>query len=214
MYVAYASTILYSKPMEQKTRRKTKTGIANFFGAIGYFFGFLQWFWAVLLYFSVIKSVTLFVSPNADQPVTPPSVPAFTLPNSVEMIIFGTIVVIMIAVTIYALIKVPVNIVKTSNKVVHKTAQTMTPIVIKAQHKKDTKKLRDMLTVRLIVVIKLLLVIIPIGLTVASGWLEKQSVDYSIALVIGCGLACMSTILFVLQYVAAGVLRVKLRELW
>lgn len=200
--------------MEQKTKRNPKRGVANFFGALGYFFGFLQWFWVVLLYFSVIQSVTLFVSPSADKPVTPPPIPAFTLPNSVEMIIVGITVVVMVAVTIYALIKIPMSIVKTSNKVVHKTAQTMTPIVIKAQHKKDTKKLRIKLTVRLILMLKLLLVIVPIGLTAASIWLDKQSVDYSIALVIGCGLACVSAIFFVLQYTVAGTLRVKLRELW
>ncbi|HSW77703.1 MAG TPA: hypothetical protein VLG36_02810 [Candidatus Chromulinivoraceae bacterium] len=200
--------------MEQKSKRNPKRGIANFFGALGYFFGFLQWFWAVLLYFSVIQSVTLFVSPNADKPVVSSPVPAFTLPNSVEMIILGVTVVVMVAVTIYALIKIPVSIVKTGNKVVHKTAQTMTPIVMKTQHKKDTKKFRDKLTTRLIFAIKLLLIIIPVILTSASGWLEKQSVDYSIALVVGCGLAALSIVFFTLQYAVAGVLRVKIRDLW
>jgi len=200
--------------MEQKTKRNPKRGIANFFGALGYFFGFLQWFWAVLLYFSVIQSVTLFVSPNADKPVAPPAVPAFTLPNSVEMVILGVTVVVMVIVNIYALIKIPVSIVKTGNRVVHETAQTITPMVMKAQHKKDTKKFRDKLTTRLIFAIKLLLIIIPVILTSTSRWLEKQSVDYSIALVVGCGLAALSIAFFTLQYAVAGALRVKIRDLW
>lgn len=206
--------ILYARPMEQINRRRAKKGVANFFGALGYFFSFLQWFWVVMLYFSVLQAATLFVSPNADKPVEPPALPNIAIPTSVEWIILGITVVVMVGVTIYALIKIPMSIVKTSNKVVHKTAQSMAPVVIKAQHKKETKKLRDMLSTRLVIILKLFVVLVPIGLAAASAWLDKHSVDYSIALIVSFGLASLSTIFFALQYAMAGALRVKLRDLW
>lgn len=90
----------------------------------------------------------------------------------------------------------------------------MAPIVIKVQHKKDTKKLHARLTSKLILAIKLLLVVIPIALTAASGLLEKQSIDYPIAIVVGCGLAGFSVAFFAFQYVLAGLLRVKMPGLW
>jgi hypothetical protein len=200
--------------MEQNVRRNAKRSVANFFGAFGYFFGFLQWFWVVMLYFSVIQSVTLFVMPKASDHIEQPHVLAFTLPNSVEVVILVITVAIMLSVMLYVLIKIPMSIVKTGNKVVHKTAETMTPMVLRTQHKQETKKFRDMITSKLILAIKLLLILIPIALTVSSGLLQKQSIDYAIALIIGCGLACFSVIFFAIQYTAAGLLRVKLRDLW
>jgi hypothetical protein len=200
--------------MEQKTKRNTKRNVANFFGAFGYLFCFLQWLWVVLLYFSVIQSVILLVTPSADSHVEQTSAPIITLPSSLSMVILAVTVAVMIAVTVYAFIKIPTSIVKTGNKVVHKTAETMTPLVVKAQHKKDTKKFRDKITAELILIIKLLLIVIPVALTVGSVLLAEQSVNYSIALIIGATFACFSVIFFAVQYALAGMLHVKLKDLF
>lgn len=200
--------------MKQEPVRNIKRSSANFLGAFGYLFCFLQWFWAIMLYFSMVQSVALFVAPSAHQQSQLSAGLRLALPSSFELIVVAIIIAIMIALTIYLLIKLPMNIVKTGNKIVHKTAETMTPIVMRAQHKKDTKKLHARLTSKLILVIKLLLVVIPIALTAASGLLEKQSIDYSIALVVGCGLAGFSMAFFTVQYALAGLLRVKMSELW
>jgi hypothetical protein len=199
--------------MNQRTERSVKKNIANFFGSFGYLLCFLQWFWAIMLYFSVVQSVTLLVSSNASKPIEQPH-GSFALPGSLEIIILAIITTIMVILTIYALIKMPMGIVKTSNKIVHNTAETMAPIVIKAQHKKDTKKIHAKITARLTLVIKSLLVIVPILLTAASGLLEKQSLDYSISLIIGCSLACLVIIFFTIQYTLASLLHVKMSDLW
>lgn len=200
--------------MERKTKRNAKRSIANTFGAFGYFFCFLQWFWAVLLYSSVIQSIILLIAPSADSHIEQPAKPVFALPNSVEVIILAVVVVAMIIVTVYVLMKIPASIVKTGNNVVHKTAETMTPLVIKAQHKKDTKKFRAKIAAELMPIIKLLLVAIPVGLTYGSSLVEKQSISYSIALILGSGLACLSVIFFAIQYALAGVFHVKLKDLF
>jgi hypothetical protein len=199
--------------MKQGTGHSIKKNIANFFGSFGYLLCFLQWFWAIILYFSVIQSAALFISPNITRQVEQPHSLTFALPGLSEMIIAAIIVAIMVAVTIYALIKIPLGIVKTGNKIVHRTAETMTPVVIKAQHKKDTKKIHTKITSKLTLVIKLLLIIIPIALAAASGLLEKQSLDYSIVMVIGWALACLSVAAFAIQYTIAGLFHVKMSDL-
>jgi hypothetical protein len=200
--------------MEQKTEHIIRKNFSNFFGSFGYLFCFLQWLWVVMLYFSVVQSATLLISPNADKQVEQSPSFTFALPDSSEIIILVIVMTVMIAVTIYVLIKIPMSIVKTSNKIVHKTAETMTPIVIKAQHKKDTKRFHAKITSTLMLAIKLLLVVAPVMLTVASGLLEKQSIDYSIAMLIGGGLACFSAVFFAIQYSLANLLHVKASDLW
>ena len=200
--------------MKQKTQHNVKKGIANFFGSFGYLLCSLQWLWVVMLYFSVVKSMVLLISSNADKQVGHPTNITFAPPGSSKMIILGVVVAIMVAITIYALVKIPMTIVKSGNKIVHKSAETMAPIVIKTQHKKDTKKNHSKVTAKLILGIKLLLVVIPVVLTAASGLLEKQPLDYSIAMVVGVGLACFSVAFFGVQYALAALFRVKLSDLW
>jgi hypothetical protein len=200
--------------MERKTWRNVKRSVANFFGAFGYLFCSLQWFWAILLYSSAIQSVILLIAPNADSHIEHPAKPVFALPSSVEVIILAIVVVVMIIVTVYVLMKIPASIVKTGNNVVYKTAETITPLVVKVQHKKDTKKFRSKIAAELMPIIKLFLVVIPVGLTFGSSLVEKQSISYSIALIVGSGLACLSVIFFSVQYMLASVFHVKLKDLF
>lgn len=199
--------------MKQKEKTDIKKNTVNLVGSVGYLFCFLQWFWVVMLYFSVIQSIPL-APPETDKQAE--QLPSFTLtlPDPVEATIVGIVVVVMIVLTLYILVKIPMSIAKTSNAVVHSAAKAMTPVVIKAQHKKDTKKFRVKITTRLILVIKSLLVIIPMALTAVSGLLERQSIDYSIAIIIGGGLACLSLGGFIIQYTLARLLRVKSSVLW
>lgn len=206
--------ILYPKSMKPKSGGDVKRAVANTFGSLGYLFCFLQWFWAIMLYFSVIQSVTLFISPNADKKVEQTSNLTFTLPGPLEVIILVTVVAIMVAITIYALLTMPRSIVRTSHKIVNRTAETMVPVVMKAQHKHDTKKFRAVITSRLALAIKVLLIVLPIALTTTSGLLEKQSIDYTIAMVAGGGLASLSILFFAIQYLLAGLLRVRVSDLW
>lgn len=200
--------------MKQKPERNFKKSFTNAFGSLGYFFGFLEWFWAVMLYFSVLKAFTLFVSPSADRPIEQPINVSFTPPSPIEGVIIAVITVVMVLVSTYVLIKMPSNMVKTSNKVVRKTTDSVAPLIMRAQHAPDTKKARAKITAKLMVGIKLLLIVIPVGLTAGSGLLEKQSVDYSIAMVVGCTLAIFSLFFFAVQYLLAAIFRLKMSQIW
>ncbi len=200
--------------MTQRAGRSIKKNIANFFGSFGYLFCFSQWFWTVILYFSVIQSAALFISPNVNKQVEQPSNLTLTPPSSSDVIIVAIIVAVMVVITIYALIKIPMGIVKTGNKVIHRTAETMAPVVIRAQHKKDTKKFHAKITSKLMLAIKLLLIVIPVALAAASGLLEKQPLDYSIVMTIGWALACLSIVFFAVQYALAGLFHIKMSDLW
>jgi hypothetical protein len=201
--------------MKQKARIAVKKNVANFFGALGYLFGLLQWFWSVMLYFSVVQSTTKFISPDAGSgQIEQTSDFTLTLPDPLKWVVLVIAMAAAVAITVYALIKMPMDIVKNSNKAVHKSAEAVAPLLIRAQHKKDSKKSRLKITSRVVIVLKLLLVIIPLAFALASGLLEKQYVDYSIAMIVGYGLAFFSGGAFALQYLAARLFRVKIQDLW
>lgn len=199
--------------MKQQTRYAVLKGIANTFGSFGYLFCCMQWFWAALLYLSVIQSISSLVSPITDHQIENTPVRTMTDPNPIAMVLLGVVVVIMVALTIYALIRIPRDIVKTSNKIVHKTANAVTPLVIKTRHKKDTKKIRNLITVKVMLILKALIVTIPVLLTIASKLLEQQSIDYSIALFVGWMLASCSAAAFIIQYILAWLVRIKLSDI-
>lgn len=200
--------------MKQKTERNIKKNLANFFGSFGYLVCSLQWSWAILLYFSVIQSTVSFIAPHTITQSEQPHSLTFTPPGQFEMIILAIFAALMVILTIYIIIKTPIGIVKASSKVVHQTAETMIPIVMKVQHKKETKKFYAEMTAKLILIMKLLVIIAPVALAAGSGLLEKQSIDYSIAMIASWGLASGSIAFFAIQYTLAGVFRVKLSELW
>jgi hypothetical protein len=199
--------------MKQRTAQSIKKKSTNFFGAFGYFCCALQWCWAALLYFSVIKSATLLIAPRATSHVVQTHL-ATTPPSSFEMILLAIFTAFMVVVTLYILIKTPTYIAKTGSKVAHRTVERAAPIVLQVQHKKETKKSYMRITVKLMLVVKLVLIIMPIVLAATSGLLEKQSIDYSIAMIASCSLAGFSAIFFAIQYALAGLFHSKLSELW
>lgn len=174
----------------------------------------LQWLWAVMLYISILQTVVKWLLPVHDQRVRQAPNFNFEMPGPLEVIVVAIVTAIMVAVTIYAIVKMPMSVVKTGNKITHTAAKTAAPVVIKAQHKKDTKKARAMLTPRLALAAKTLLMAAPLALTAGSGLLEEQPIDHSIALIVGGGLAVLAGVFFACQYALALGLRVKMADLW
>lgn len=199
--------------MRQAQERSFKKYAANFFGYMGYIFCFLQWIWAALLYFSLVQSAILFVSPDVNAPVR--QTPSFTpsLPDPVAIAVIAIVVIAMVSITLYALIKLPMTIAKNSNKIVHKTSQVAAPLVMKVQHKKDTKKNRYLLTPKIVIVVKAVLVVIPAVLTAFSGLIATLPIAYSVATIVGYGLAIFSVLFFGIQYASARAFRVMLSDL-
>lgn len=199
----------------QQRPRQVKRNITNLFGSFGYIFCFFQWLWAAMLYFAVIQSVALFTSSPTDRQVEQSSSSfTFVLPNPLEMIIIITVTIAMAVLTVYVLVRIPADVAKTSHKMVDKTTKTIVPIIIKSRHKKDTKKARARITSKLVLVIKLLLITLPIVLTALSGLLENPAIDYTIAMIVGGGLAGFGMASFVAQYLLANLFHVKTFDLW
>lgn len=201
--------------MKQKTKSSLKKNAVNFFGAFGYLYCMLQWFWAVMLYFSVIQSTTNFISPDAStRHIEQASSVNLAVPDPLKWIVLGAVVILMVGITAYALVKMPMMIVKSSHKAVRTTAKTVAPAIIKLQHKPETEKAKRKVALWLMPVIKAALVITPLAFTICSGLLDKQYVDYTIATGVGYALAAMSLVSFALQYLLSKLLRVAASALW
>ena len=204
--------------MNIKSKNNLKKTTVNFFGMIGYFFCSLQWFWAVLLYFSLILDVSQFVISNAnnqivDEAIDIAPVAASASPSVFTVIITIVIVIIMSALTIYILYKIPSVMAKTSEKVVYKTANQIAPVILQVQHKKYNEKNKLKLTPKIILVMKFALIIIPVVATFASKTLEYQLIGCDTAIFIGLWLAGISLVLFSLQYLVGMLLHVKAKDL-
>ena len=205
-----------------KTKSNFKLKLANSFGSIGYFFCSMQWFWVVLLYFSLIKSFALSTIPNASidsqppQPVIldPDTVTAASSGPDIFFIIIATAITILIfAITIYVIVKMPSTISKASKNVVRGAAENATPILLQIQHKKDTKQNHIKLTPMLVLIMKLLLIIIPIGLTFASLFIPEQLVDFNISLIVSFWLLSISLFAFLIQYLLGKVFSLKIQDI-
>ena len=201
--------------MNKTNKVNLKTKISNLFGAFGYLSCSLQWLWAVLLYFSLINALFLFVKSNDAVEVVDKAQVIASPSSDISVLIFSAIIiVVMLVLTIYVIIRIPSTIVKTSKKVVNETAEGLTPLLLKVQHKKDTKKRHLKLSSRLIFVIKVTLIIAPLILSFLSRLLSQQMVDYFVAVVISLWLAGFSIVLFCLQYLLAKLFAIRMRDLW
>ncbi len=116
--------------------------------------------------------------------------------------------------TVYVIVKIPSTIVKTGKKVVNETADNLTPLILKVQHKKDTKKRHQKLTARLILIIKILIIVIPVVLSLLSQFQDKPMVDFNVVVFISIWLAGFSIIAFFIQYLLAKIFAIKRQDLW
>ncbi len=200
--------------MDKRKKINLKKIAVNLFGAIGYFFCSLQWFWATALYLSVIQNFVVFISPEPSKKVNISSPAVYLNPNPLTTALSVIILIIVVMFTLYITLKLPSTLAKTSKNIVHETAEKIAPITLKLQHKKDTKKMRLQLTPRIILIMKILLILVPILLAFMSQFIQKQSIDFFIAMYVSLGLACLSLIFFAIQYSLARFLPVKYQELW
>jgi hypothetical protein len=197
-----------------KTKNSLKRKTANFFGEVGYFFISIQWLWAVVLYSNLITALAKIMSQGTDKNVVKPTAP-FDLSQNLPMTIITVVItLVMVVLTIYILIKIPSILIKTSKKVAHSAAENATPLVLKFQNKKDTKKNHIKLTPSLIIVMKILLTFIPVILAYFSQFTEKQILNFYVAIYVSVLLACFSLLFFVFQYLAASLLSIKKEDVF
>lgn len=202
--------------MTAKTAARFKTGLANFFGGIGYMFLILEWMLVALAYFYWIQSLSFVQDFKNHNPV--PIAPVVDAPSNdgslIYLIIGGVITAFMIGLAIYAFIKLPSMVIKATKRVVHTSAEFTTPTALHVQHKKDTKKNRKMMTPRLVFIFKGVFIILAAVLMLLSQLLPVQKLEFSLMLISGLWLLGFSAVCFMLQYVLARLFRVDARQLW
>lgn len=193
-----------------------KRGLANFFGGVAYIVLILQWLLVVLAYFYWIQTLPFFPqqgsepTPSTPPPITPPQEDGFGAP----IILGAVITVAMIVLSIYAFIKLPSMVVKSSKKIVHSTAEWTAPAALHAQHKKDTKKNRKKITPKIVIILKIIVTAIAFGLICCSQFLPEQKLAFNVIFTSGAWLAGLTVAFFGLQYLVAKLLRIEANQLW
>lgn len=164
-------------------------------------------------------NLALFISPNNPQDtsvavIAPGSATEIDPFVSILVTVISIVILIaMLALTAYLLFKIPSTIVKTSKKIVFEAAEKAVPLVLQAQHKKETKKNRIKLTPRLVLIFKAILTMAPLILTFLSQFVENKSISFDIAMIVGIWLAAICVVNFILQYVCGRLLKLRLQDL-
>jgi hypothetical protein len=196
--------------MNKRAQRSSRP--SNFFGGIGYISIISQWLWTIALVLpSILENESLknlLLPQHTEATQTPVAV--FD-ENSLLMIIVAAVVtLVVLVVTIIIVIRLPFALVRTSQKTVTHTVETLIPTI--THHKPVSKKKRAMLSTRLRVYIKVALCLVP-AIPLLFVNTAMIGLDSSIALLIGTILAIGSTIWFLLQYGVAKMLKIPFEQL-
>ena len=196
--------------MTSQPHRSSK--LSNFFGSGGYISVISQWLWTIALVLpSLLKNESIkgFLLPQQTVSTQTPS--ALFNENSVILIIVAVIVTaLVLIITVVVIIRLPIAIVRTSQKTVASTVEIIIPTL--TRHKPVSKKKRALLSTKIRIYIKLALSLLPfIPLTFIRS--ETIGLDQAIALLIGVILAIGSIIWFVLQYSTAKLLKIPFDKL-
>lgn len=190
--------------MTKTSERSSKP--SNFFGGLGYISIIGQWLWTIALVLPTLlenESFKQFILPDQSKPSQSP-VTVFDENSLFMIIVAAAVTVIVLLVTIVILVRLPIALVRTSQKTVTTAADAIIPTI--THHKPLSKKKRAVLTARIRLYIKLALSIIPLLplLFISSG---SVGLDPWIALLIGAILAIGSLLWFSIQYGSAKLLK-------
>jgi len=173
--------------------------LAALFGAAGYLIVVFQWVVTAALFTPLLSMLP------APQHVT--TAPAATTPpflsdaaNVAGWIFVGAVTIIMVVFTVVALIKLPGAIVNSSKKAVQAGSNKVTTALIKATHKKDTKKRRRIIQPRMVRLIKLMLLAAPLLLAYVSRFVPDAMLDGDMALFVVALFAQFALAAFIIQY--------------
>lgn len=194
--------------------RKKKTPsprIANIPGGLGYVSCILQWLWAGIIYVPWLLSndtFKQFILPNK----TAQSAPEFhfALPSGVAIVIATISTVVVIAITLFVLVKVPSSVARGGKKVTQTSANALLPVI--THHKKVSAKKRRILNNTLIKSTKAAIVLLPVLFSFGA-YILPVPLQAEIIVVIAAALALGSILWFALQYGLAHVLHIPSEKL-
>lgn len=205
--------------MNKRPKTNKKRHVVNFFGVCGYIFISLSWLWSIILNMNFIQSIAVSVSPTVDTPVIEPIVGSTAGDPAAQVVfLFLSIVItiIILAVCVFMIFKAPAAVIKTEAAIVHETAKHVTPVVLRVQgltpEKQTPAKFRIMSS-RLAVVVKALLVIVPLVLAWLSQFSAERVFSFTASIIGSLLLVGVSALFFVLQYVFAYALSVKRHDI-
>lgn len=201
--------------MKKTSVNRLKKNIVGFFGVLAYLICSFQWLFVVAIYANPIKD--LLSSNTPVKVVQAPPVPV-EVTGSVPLTVLAAIVTVgIIALSIYVFIRIPKTIATTGRKVVHEVAEQTVPIVLRVQHvqksEQTPKKVRS-IKYRLVVVVKALLIVVPIVLVLCSQFMDKQALDFTVAMYVSLAFAGLTILLFIVQFALARLLRVPRNNVW
>ena len=184
--------------------------LVNSFGTLGYFSCLLLWLWVAMQYLPLVTDneqlMDFLVPPNNGPVITPqPAEPSTAL-----TIAAFTITGIVMAVTLVFLLRLPVTIAKSGRTVTTKAAASLEPIITRG--KPLPKQKRRLLTAKLVMLIKFLIILVPV-LAGLSTIVIKLSLTYDIVLLVTAILSGASAFWFIAQYISAHILGVKPEQL-
>ncbi|NCO10443.1 hypothetical protein GW930_00850 [Candidatus Saccharibacteria bacterium] len=197
------------------TQTRNRARVANFFAVLAYLNISVQWVFAFVLFMPVLISlVATWQQPAPSEPVFNNPIDVQGEPNVAGFVFIAVVVTAMVLLTAYFAAKVPLTIIRASRKVTQDGSDALAQAVLRARHKKVTKKARMQLGPRMKLAIKLTAVILPVVLTFFSRLLPDTTLDPAVALFVGAGLGLVSIVLVFAQLLAGRFLSVKPTDLW
>jgi len=185
--------------------------VVNFFGTLFYLSCLLQWTWATLPYMpGIIRLVEVLQGPE-DAPVPIQEAAISGPPSLLLLIIAFAATAIVIGLTLYVLIKFPVTVARSAQKITQNTSARIVPIV--THHAKLPEKKRQRLAARIIVYLKLIICVLPVILCACTYFFETE-LGYGLTMIIAAVLGLGSLLLLSAQLLIARWLKVKSNAIW
>lgn len=137
-------------------------------------------------------------------------IPNFDL--TLPIIIIGAVVTIAaLALTVWALVKIPQSVGKTGKKITHRTTAFAVPLI--THHKKLPPKKQTAISAIVILIIKMTLCLVPLVVTLLapspSELMPKENI-----VIIGAIFALLASIFFALQAASACLLKISYIKTW
>lgn len=192
-----------------------RIALTNTLGAFGYISVLLQWLWfaltALLPFLIQTEAVTFFMpTPDATQPTVPEPSDGF-ISQAAALVIIGVAVIFSLAVSIYAIYRVPKSIAQTGKKISRRSAEITVHHV--AKQKKYTPAKQRRLTINTTWIMKLLFATIPMLLLLAPIY-GQSTLPYNVVIAVGLFCGICSWLWFGAQYVLMRLLHIRSSLVW
>lgn len=183
-------------------------------GVLGYISCIFQWLWTIVIFLpSLLENETLkilLLPPDTSQ--MPDEAPTLTQEPSLFFTIIAIIVTLLvIAVSVYVLLRLPIAIAKAGKTTTTRAARTIVPLV--THHKPLAPKKEKLLTARIIRWLKFIACIMPM-LLLSFVLLIDTSLPKNLVVLIGGVLALTSIFWFGLEYLLAKLFKLPLDKVF